>query len=219
MLITIEGVDGAGKNTLSRALVRAWEAQGADVVRMGFPRYGESIHADLAAEALHGAHGDLAQSVYAMAAMFALDRHDAARDLQRLINRHDVVLLDRYVASNAAYSAARLAQPADGEVVEWVRALEIDRFAIPQPQVQVLLAVPVDLAAQRAKTREQEDSSRERDSYERDENLQRRTAQVYEGLAAMSWVSPWRVVDSAVDPVQLAALLVNQRSDQQEVTP
>lgn len=219
ILVTIEGVDGAGKNTLSRALTRSWETAGADVVRMGFPRYGESIHADLAAEALHGRHGDLADSVYAMASMFALDRLEAARDLRRLVNRHDVVLLDRYAASNAAYSAARLDQGADGPVVEWIRALEFDRFAIPVPQVQLLLDVPVDVAAERAKARESKDSSRERDSYEKDESLQRRTAQVYGDLAATGWVSRWQVVDNSTDVNRLAAGLVNQQSDQQEVSP
>ena len=218
ILISIEGVDGAGKHTLSRGLTQAWEDNGLDVLRMGFPRYGESVHADLAAEALHGEHGDLATSVYAMAAMFALDRHDAAVDLRRLINRNDIVLLDRYVASNAAYSAARLGQGAGGPVVEWIRALEIDRFAVPLPHAQLLLRVPVDVAASRAIERERADSSRERDTYERDFELQQRTATVYDELAAQSWVSGWRVVEGDVDATQLAAELFNQLSDQQEVT-
>ena len=101
------------------------------MIRLGFPRYGESVHADLAAEALRGEHGDLASRVYAMAMMFALDRHRRCGDLDELINRHDVVILDRYVASNAAYSAARMQQDADGEVVEWVRELEFERFGLP----------------------------------------------------------------------------------------
>ena len=41
---------------------------------LAFPRYGHSVTADLAAEALHGRHGDLSSSVYAMAMLFALDR-------------------------------------------------------------------------------------------------------------------------------------------------
>ncbi|MBJ8338403.1 dTMP kinase [Antrihabitans sp. YC3-6] len=219
MLITIEGVDGAGKHTLARGLCDAWTDSGLEVLSMGFPRYGESMHADLAAEALQGEHGDLASSVYGMAAMFALDRHDAARDLRRLINRTDIVLLDRYAASNAAYSAARLHESAQGKVVEWVKALEFERFAIPVPDVQLLLNIPVAVAAARAKSREQLDATRRRDSYELDGDLQQRTADVYSALAAANWVSPWRVVDGDVDTTQLAAQLVNKPSDQVEVTP
>lgn len=120
MLIVIEGLDGAGKRTLTDGLRSAFEAAGKSVATLAFPRYGQSVHADLAAEALHGQHGDLSESVYAMALLFALDRAGAREDLDRLRSGHDVVLLDRYVASNAAYSAARLNQGGDGDVVSWV---------------------------------------------------------------------------------------------------
>ena len=117
MLIVIEGLDGAGKRTLPEGLRRAFEAAGKSVATLAFPRYGVSVHADVAAEALHGQHGDLADSVYAMAMLFALDRAGAAGDIAALSTANDVVILDRYVASNAAYSAARLQQDATGEVV------------------------------------------------------------------------------------------------------
>ena len=74
-----------------------------------------SVHADLVKEALHRGHGDLADSVYGMAVLYALDRSGAADDIRALRDTHDVVLLDRYVASNAAYAAARLRQDAAGE--------------------------------------------------------------------------------------------------------
>ncbi|MGU3431538.1 dTMP kinase [Actinomycetes bacterium M1A6_2h] len=223
VLVAIEGVDGAGKFTLSHKLTMAWEDAGVDVVRIGFPRYGESVHADIAAEALSGEHGDLEASVNAMAVLFALDRANAAAELVKLTRRHDVVLLDRYVASNAAYSAARVHEDADGPIVEWVRALEFDRLMLPVPDAQVLLDVPVELARERARAREQEDESRTRDAYERDSALQQRTAAVYAGLADRQWMSPWFVVDGSpsgnLDPVQLAATLLNDRSHGAGVTP
>lgn len=218
-LIVIEGVDGAGKNTLARRLVAEWEKRDLEVTRLGFPRYGDSVHADVASEALHGEHGDLSSSVSAMAMLFALDRRDAASTIRKMVRANDIVLLDRYVASNAAYTAARRSESADGDAVHWIRALEFDRFAVPVPDVQVLLGVPVELAAQRARAREDEDSSRTRDSYERDSSLQARTSAVYHELAAKNWVSPWRVVDADTDPVQLAADLHNQPSRDREVTP
>jgi len=72
VLIVIEGLDGAGKRTLTEGLRSEFEAAGKSVATLAFPRYGHSIHADVAAEALHGEHGDLADSVYAMAMLFAL---------------------------------------------------------------------------------------------------------------------------------------------------
>jgi dTMP kinase len=207
VLIAIEGVDGAGKNTLTQGLRAGFEAAGRSVTSLAFPRYKQSVHADLAAEALHGAHGDLAQSVYAMALLFALDRAGARDEITRLGDRYDVVILDRYVASNAAYSAARLHQGVDGEVVEWVRALEFDRFAMPVPDWQVLLAVPTELAAQRAQHRADTDAERARDAYERDNGLQHRTNEAYAGLAAAHWGGRWVVAGPDVDAVELAQTL------------
>lgn len=207
MLIAIEGVDGAGKRTLAQRLSTALQAAGRSVATLAFPRYGQSVAADVAAEALHGQHGDLASSVYAMAMLFALDRAGAAGQIRELCGDHDVVILDRYVASNAAYSAARLHQDADGEVVGWVHQIEYHRLQLPAPDWQVLLGVSTELAGQRARRRAAEDASRLRDTYERDDELQQRTGALYAGLAAAGWGGRWLVVDADVDAGQLAARL------------
>ena len=52
-LVVVEGLDGAGKNTLTTRLVAELGARGLSVGRLAFPRYG-TLHADLAADALHG---------------------------------------------------------------------------------------------------------------------------------------------------------------------
>lgn len=207
MLIAIEGVDGAGKRTLTDGLRAAWEAAGKSVATLAFPRYGQSVAADVAAEALHGQHGDLASSVYAMAMLFALDRAGAAEQIRGLADDHDVVILDRYVASNAAYSAARLHQGAAGEVVSWVQEIEYRRLRLPAPDWQVLLGVSAALAEQRARERARQDASRARDVYERDNELQQRTGRVYADLAAAGWGGRWLVVDADVDAKELAARL------------
>ena len=208
MLIAIEGVDGAGKRTLTDGLRATFEAAGKSVATLAFPRYGQSVTADVAAEALHGQHGDLASSVYAMAMLFALDRAGGADQIRELSHDHDVVILDRYVASNAAYSAARLHQPADGDAVGWVREIEYGRLGLPPPDWQVLLGVSAELADQRARHRASLDAARARDAYERDAGLQQRTGAVYAALAASNWGGRWLVVDETVDPGGLAAQLM-----------
>lgn len=207
MLVVIEGLDGAGKATAAAALTSALQAKGATVARAAFPRYADDVHAELARDALYGRLGDLPQSVHGMAIMFALDRRAAAPQLVDAVARHDVVLVDRYVASNAAYGAARLHEDATGEFVEWVRQLEVDRFRVPAPDHQILLAVPRSVAAQRAEQRERADPGRVRDTYESDAGLQERTAAVYAQLAAHGWLSPWTVVADP-DADEIAARLL-----------
>lgn len=198
-MVAIEGLDGAGKRTLSDALCRALEAGGATIARFAFPRYEVDVHAELARDALYGRLGGLAGSAHGMALLFALDRRAAAAELRAAAADHDVVLVDRYIASNAAYGAARLHEDADGEFVEWVRALEIDRFDVPVPDHQLLVAVPRAVAAQRTQHRERTEIGRERDAFEFDAGLQERTGTVYTQLAARSWLSPWTVLDGAAE--------------------
>lgn len=188
MIIAIEGIDGAGKNTLVRAIR---ERIDADV--LAFPRYETSAPAQLVREALHGRMGDLTDSAYAMATLFALDRHGARADLEPYVDSDRIILLDRYVASNAAYSVARLR---DEGVADWVHDLEFGRLGLPTPDLQVLLATEPDTASQRAARREQQDASRERDRYERDPGLQQRTYDAYLGLAERSWAGRWLVTTS-----------------------
>ncbi|MCA1673868.1 MAG: dTMP kinase [Actinobacteria bacterium] len=214
-LVVIEGLDGAGKRTLADSLTAALTAQGSTVARMAFPRYGADLHADLVRDALYGRLGDLGDSVHGMAVLFALDRRDAAEELRALRATHDVVLLDRYVASNAAYGAARLHQDAHGPFVSWVRALEINRFGVPVPDAQLLLRVPVTLAAARADGRAVTDVARAKDAFEADTGLQHRCAAVYEELAGVGWLAPWFIVDgtataTAPTATDLAAQLLDR---------
>jgi len=206
----IEGLDGAGKRTLADALVAALRADGASVAGLAFPRYDVDVHAELVRDALHGRLGDLGDSVHGMAVLFALDRRAAQAEMTELLAEHDVLLADRYVASNAAYGAARLHQGADGEFVEWVRQLEIERFGMLVPHAHLLLRVPVDVAASRAEHRERTQADRARDAFESDGGLQARCARVYDGLAAADWLSPWHVLDgtSRQDAAVLAKTLL-----------
>ncbi|MCO1654708.1 dTMP kinase [Pseudonocardia humida] len=198
--MVIEGLDGAGKNTVAGALTTALEARGATVARLAFPRYDADVHAELARDALYGRAGDLGESVHGMALLFALDRRAAADGMRAALAAHDVLLVDRYIASNAAYGAARLHQDADGEFVEWVRSTEVDRFGLPVPDRQLLLAVPEQVAAERAERRERTEPGRGRDAFESDDGLQKRTAAVYAQFAALSWLSPWTVLDGVAGP-------------------
>lgn len=203
-LIVVEGIDGSGKRTLTDALVKELAARGARVERFAFPRYGVDPHADLVREGLYGRLTAVNASVPAMSMLYALDRLAAAPALAAACHANDVVLVDRFTASSAAYGAARLHQDAAGEFVNWIATLE-GELGVPVPDHQLLLAVATGVAGERAVRRERAEPGRTRDTYESDGALQERTAEVYAGLAAAAWLSPWTVVDgaSAPDPAAL----------------
>lgn len=209
MIIAFEGVDGAGKNTLVNAVEEELISREIAVARLGFPRYEHSITAQLAQEALNQRMGDLTDSIFGMATLFALDRHDVADDLAEMDDDGYVILLDRYSASNAAYSAARMSmregEQAIPDIVEWVSRLEFRSLGIPVPDLQILVDVSAEVASQRAAQRESQDQTRAKDAYERDMELQQRTVQAYRDLAQAQWRSPWLVVDFSGEDVTSCA--------------
>ncbi len=206
-LIVIEGLDGSGKQTLTAALAEQARVSGVAVGTMAFPRYGVDIHADLVRDALYGRLGDLSDSVNGPALLFALDRRAAAPEIRAMTARYDLVLLDRYVSSNAAYGAARLGGPEiDTGFPDWVRELEIGRFDLPLPDRQLLLATPLQVAADRAKGRAAGDSTRALDRFEADSGLQSRTAAMYRRLADEDFLSPWTVLAPEGPPAGRALL-------------
>ncbi|WP_191622311.1 dTMP kinase [Corynebacterium amycolatum] len=188
MIIAVEGIDGAGKNTLVTAVTNQLRSQGHSVSSMTFPAYRQTIFADFANQALHGQLGDTADSAWAMALLFALDRKERREAIVDAARENDVLIIDRYVASNAAYSLARTQDPA---IVEWIEKTEFGDFQLPLPDVQVCLATSVGVAADRARNREASDAQRTRDTYEKDSGLQERTLAAYQKFAGGSWQSPW----------------------------
>ena len=188
MIIAVEGIDGAGKNTLVTAVTNQLRTQGHSVSSMTFPAYRQTIFADFADQALHGRLGDTADSAWAMALLFALDRKERRQAIVDAARENDVLIIDRYVASNAAYSLARTQDPA---IVEWIEKTEFEDFQLPLPDVQVCLATSVGVAADRARKREASDVQRARDAYEKDSGLQERTLAAYQKFAEGSWQSPW----------------------------
>lgn len=201
MIVAFEGIDGAGKNTLVTAVEKELLAQEIPVARVSFPRYGVSHPAVLVERALHGELGEVTGSVGAMATLFALDRADVAEELEGLSDDGYVILIDRYIASNAAYSAARRGYPSSeaDDTVVWIEQLEVETLGVPAPDLTVLVDVAAEVAADRAERRSEEaaggSSPRPLDTYEKDGDLQRRTGRAYVHLAQSQWLSPWLVVN------------------------
>ncbi|WP_018023456.1 dTMP kinase [Corynebacterium ulceribovis] len=194
MILAIEGIDGAGKNTLTTMLVAALEKSGLTVKRMGFPAYGRNQWAITIDEALHGQHPDIISDPLAMAELFFRDRSAMRDTVLELTNSADVVIMDRYFASNLAYTAARLeleipAEPGSPipSVIKQLTQAEVGPKGLPPADLTVLIDAAVDLAASRAEQRAAADATRAKDEYERDGGLQARVAQAYRNLAARHW--------------------------------
>jgi dTMP kinase len=140
-LITIEGLDGAGKTTLAQALVGAIAARGRTVELLREPggvQLSERIRELVQDPALTvGARAE--------ALLYAAARAQLAQErLHALLQRGALVLLDRFVDSSLAYQGA-----GRGLGVEQIRA--INHFATGGLQPDRTLLLCISPAAGRAR--------------------------------------------------------------------
>jgi dTMP kinase len=191
-LITIEGLDGAGKSTLARALHAAIAATGHSVELLREPGgvdLSERIRALVKDPALN-------VSARTEALLYAAARAQLVEERVRpLLEAGTTVLLDRYVDSSLAYQGA-----ARELGVEHVR--QINRFATGALEPDRTLLLRIAPAARRARLAERAEAP---DRLEReDEEFFACIAAAYDELAAAE-PQRIRVLDASFTPATVLA--------------
>jgi len=139
MFVCIEGLDGSGKTTQAKRLVKNLRRRGFDAVYTTEPSTGKV--------------GKLIRSfvldreervpIALEALLFAADRVDHVEAVVKpLLKQGKVVVCDRYVYSTLAY------QGAVGLDLEWIE--RINRFAL-KPNLALFIDVPTDVVVKRLK--------------------------------------------------------------------
>ena len=184
MLIVLEGLDGAGKSTQLKKISSYLQQKGANVRYAHFPMY-ETHSGDLVARFLRGDFGKI-EGVHPMlvALLFAENRRDAAPLLREWLDAGDVVILDRYVYSNIAFQCAKLnAEKEAQELREWILDTEFGFYAIPKPDINIFLDVPLGFVSERLKGSRKGDDREylkgKADIHEESMEFQRRVRECY----------------------------------------
>lgn len=147
-LLVIEGVDGAGKSTQIKLLKDFFSNKGYGCEYMHFPRTETPFFGELIARFLRGEFGLLDDvDPYLVAMLYAGDRKDASAIINNWLGEGKIVLLDRYTYSNIAYQCAKLNDViSQDKLMNWILSLEFSHFAIPKPDLNIFLDVPVAFA-------------------------------------------------------------------------
>jgi dTMP kinase len=142
ILITIEGIDGSGKNTQARLLEQSLISLGRRVFFTGFPQY-DSWFGAMISQFLNGELGDL-QSVDPRfaALLYAGDRFEAKTQILDALKEGKIVLCDRYVGSNLAHQVARTPAERRSEMLRWIEHLEYTIYGLPRENLILYLRVP-----------------------------------------------------------------------------
>ncbi len=150
MLIVLEGLDGAGKSTQVKKLREYLESKAGALEYIHFPRYDAPVYGALISRFLRGDFGDnKAVHPQLVALLFAEDRHTALPQFEKVLREGGLVLFDRYVYSNIAYQCAKLQDEAEAEKLrEWILDTEYGEFALPRPDLNIFLDVPISFVKQ-----------------------------------------------------------------------
>ena len=141
-LIAVEGIDGSGKQTQVRLLSQAFAARGHQVFTTGFPQY-DSWFGKMVGQFLNGDFGPLdTVDPHFTALLYAGDRFERKQPILSALERGEVVIADRYVASNLAHQTARLPAGKRAEFLTWIEQLEYGIYDLPREDLVLYLRLP-----------------------------------------------------------------------------
>lgn len=175
MLITIDGLDGSGKETLSRRLVDTLKYKtNKEIYYLSFPDYSNSsglliyglLHGNRfstigAGEAkfLYAVPGNRRR--YFMSELFAINRHELF--LNQPMKPDGIYIADRYAKSNLLYQGKD--DPNPEVFAKYLTELEYVDYNNPQADLSFFLHVPYEVLRERLDKRD------ELDLYEQDDSL------------------------------------------------
>ncbi|HUJ34721.1 MAG TPA: dTMP kinase [Solirubrobacteraceae bacterium] len=171
-LITIEGIDGAGKTTLAAALLDALKARGLDVLLLREP--GGVSAAERIREVV--IDPELHVTPRTEALLYAAARAQLVEEaLEPLLRAGKWVLLDRFIDSSLAYQGGGRELGIDA-----VRTINDFAIRTARPDRTLLLLIDADLGRSRSRSRAEAPDRLEREHNE----FFNRTAAAYLQLAA-----------------------------------
>jgi dTMP kinase len=168
------------------------------VASFSFPLYDGNPFSRAVADYLNGEFGAADEVHPELAALlYAGDRFHARPRIVAALQEHDLVVCDRYVASNQAHQGAKLTGAARRRLLDWLEEVEYGEFALPRPQLVLLLDAPVALARRLVGRKAARGyTTLEADIHEADAAHSGATREVYLELAERDG---WRVVSTAGD--------------------
>jgi dTMP kinase len=200
--ISLEGGEGVGKSTQSRALAAALRARGQEVVETREP--GGSTGAE-AIRALLLEGGADRWGPRAEALLFAAARADhVEKTILPALEAGKWVICDRFLDSSVAYQGG-----ADGLGADAIRTLHEVGSAGLLPDRTLLLVLPEDLAMAREAAR---DAGRPDRFGARDPEYHRRVTGTFRALAEAE-PERWRIVEAKGSPDDVTHLLLGAIED------
>lgn len=211
MIVAIEGLDGAGKGTLAHSLLRAFSDSGRKVSLISFPQYGRSLASAVIAKVLNSP-GFIARNLdpNLLSLAFALDRFES-RSVITGVPSSDLIIIDRYIASNVAYQCARANAQEIDEVYNFIVSIETKILGLPRPDLNIFINLSrrytkIFLGKKLNRTY----TDKQADAFEESDRYQSRVLAMYKLISTRDDLGAWYSLNAAApsgvrNPSEIAA--------------
>jgi len=172
MFVVIDWLDGSGKGTQTKIIVKALEEQGKKVLLLDYPRYGERS-AYFVEKYLNGSYGtDI--SAKRASLFYALDRFDDLHTAGEKFSDYDYIISNRYVSASMIHQAGKIQSHKEREeFLDWLAELEFEICGIPKPDTVLFLNVPPEVSqrlVEKKESREYIQDGSNKDIHEADDD-------------------------------------------------
>ena len=184
--VVIEGIDGSGKETQAKLLIKELQDRKFKIKVMDFPQYGKTFFGDVVGRFLKGDFGTLKEvNPYLAALTFAGDRWQAKNEINKYLDKGYIVISNRYAMSNMGHQASKLFGKARRDLLNFLDELEYKIYGIPREDIDILLDVPANVGKKLILKKSQRNylgTHKKRDIQEANVDYQAETRKVYLSL-------------------------------------
>lgn len=147
-LIVLDGADGSGKATQAKLLATRLRKEKCKVKTLDFPRYEKNFFGKLIGECLAGQYGDfIALNPRIASTLYAADRFESKKTLEKWLKEGNIVVLDRYVSANQIHQGGKITSDKERKkFLEWLDVMEFQVYGIPRPDLVLYLDVPQSIS-------------------------------------------------------------------------
>lgn len=197
--IVIDGLDGSGKATQTNLLAKHLAEMGVPSESIDFPRYNDNFFGAFIGECLADKHGDFLHLDPKIAStLYALDRFEAAPQIEEWRSTGRLVLSDRYVSANQIHQGGKIADEAERTAfLSWLEHVEHVILGVPRPDIVIYLRVSPEttltLLTEKRQAKNQALGEGEKDQVESDR------AYIDQSYACAGWLAAtqpgWHIIN------------------------
>jgi len=202
LLLSVEGLDGAGKGTHVKNLVSYLEKKGYNVVKIGFPNYSDPI-GKVISSYLKGEYGDIQSVPHELVCIaYAADRAKYRDEINQHLKDGSIVIADRYTYSNL-FTAAKMPKEKRKSFIQWIEQIEFDEMHVVKPDHNFYLYVDPSVSIQRIEERgKREYQEGKEDIHENNKQLLIDTAETYLDFANSR--EDWTIINQMKNGKQMS---------------